>query len=436
MRLDPALRSFRRRRTVVSGLVVAGLLAVPAAVALPTTVHAQSIEDKRVEAARVADEFAELDRQLMDLNAEAEAARYGLSQAEAEVTEAQERVDRTDAELEVKRAEMRSFAVDAYKSGDDSPALNALLTADPDTAPTKKSYIEVATGNRRDLVDALAGVQRKAEDETARLQQAQAEANRHTSEIDRMRDGVAEATEAQRALNERVQGELADLVREEQDRRAEEARRAAEAASERERLREAPLADRQATAAPEPSVTADGGGGSTAGGGGSTSGGGGRAATPAPALTPAPPPRTPPPAPNPAPAPPPPAPTGPPPAPVGSGADAAINAALSQVGRSSYVWGAASPPNFDCSGLTSWAYRQAGISLPHYSGAQWNVTTRISRSQLQRGDLVFWGAGGSEHVAIYMGGNQLVHSFPSGGGVKVTALDGWWRPPTGYGRLR
>jgi cell wall-associated NlpC family hydrolase len=62
------------------------------------------------------------------------------------------------------------------------------------------------------------------------------------------------------------------------------------------------------------------------------------------------------------------------------------------------------------------------------------MTTRISRSQLQAGDLVFWGAGGSEHVAIYTGGG-LVHAFGSGGGVNTTALEGWWKPPTGYGRL-
>ena len=64
--------------------------------------------------------------------------------------------------------------------------------------------------------------------------------------------------------------------------------------------------------------------------------------------------------------------------------------------------------------------QQVGISLPHYSGAQYNVTTRISRSQLQAGDLVFWGAGGSEHVAIYTGGG-LVHSYGSGNGVNTTA---------------
>jgi cell wall-associated NlpC family hydrolase len=117
----------------------------------------------------------------------------------------------------------------------------------------------------------------------------------------------------------------------------------------------------------------------------------------------------------------------------GSVANAAIRAGLTKVG-SPYVWAAGGPNAFDCSGFTQWAFGQAGISLPHYSGAQYAMTTRISASQLQPGDLVFWGGSGSEHVAIYMGNDQLVHAFGSGG-VDVTALDGWWKRPSGYGRL-
>lgn len=100
-----------------------------------------------------------------------------------------------------------------------------------------------------------------------------------------------------------------------------------------------------------------------------------------------------------------------------------------------YVWAAGGPGAFDCSGLVMWAYAQAGISLPHYSGAQYAMTTRISRAQLQPGDLVFWGGAGSEHVAIYIGGNQLLHTYRPGIGVTITQLDGWWKTPSGYGRL-
>jgi cell wall-associated NlpC family hydrolase len=268
-------------------------------------------------------------------------------------------------------------------------------------------YIVATTGDRNDLLDAFAATKQQAEADAADLEAAQAEARQQSDGIEAKRAGVLEATEAQRALNERVQGDLADLVRQEQERREAaqraEAERQSEASSARER---AAAEDSTPTSSPAPVDAA-----SNRPAPGS---GGGLGVLIAPA-TPA------------APAPSPGAPNG--------GADGAIAAALGQVGRSSYVWGAASPPNFDCSGLTSWAYRQAGVSLPHYSGSQWNVTRRISRSQLQRGDLVFWGSGGSEHVAIYMGGNQIVHAYGSGRGVQTTALDGWWKPATGYGRI-
>jgi len=120
-----------------------------------------------------------------------------------------------------------------------------------------------------------------------------------------------------------------------------------------------------------------------------------------------------------------------PPPPPGSGASGAVAAALTRVG-SPYVWGAAGPTTFDCSGLVVWAYAQVGINLPHYSGAQYQTTTRISASQLQPGDLVFYGPGGSEHVAIYIGGNQLVQASH---GISVTNFQGWWKDPVGYGRI-
>ncbi len=119
-----------------------------------------------------------------------------------------------------------------------------------------------------------------------------------------------------------------------------------------------------------------------------------------------------------------------PPAP-GSGAAGAIAAGRTKIG-SSYLLGASGPNVFDCSGFVLWAYSQVGVSLPHYSGAQYKSTVRISASQLQPGDLVFWGSGGSEHVAIYIGGDQILHTA---NGVSITNLNGWWKGPSGYGRI-
>ncbi len=386
---------------MLSAVVVSGLLAVPLASALPA--GAQSIDSKRAEAAAVASELAGLDRELMDINARYEASRYELSQAEEKVTEAQTRVDQTNAELDQRRGEMRTFAVKAYQSGNDSPELNALLTADGDTAPAKKSYIEVTNGNRQDLVDSLSAMQRKAEDETKRLQQAQAEAERVSDEMASTRAEAQQATEAQRSVNERVQGELATLVREEEARRA-----AAAAAAAAERAAAESAARAAATSAPSSSSSSSS---SQSAAPAPRSTGGGGSSSPAPA----------------------PESSGPAPS-IRGGLAGAIDAALSKVG-SRYVWGSAGPNTFDCSGLMVWAFQQVGISLPHYSGAQYASTTRISRSQLQPGDLVFWGSGGSEHVALYMGGNQIVHAFSSRAATGVTALDGWWKTPSGYGRI-
>jgi cell wall-associated NlpC family hydrolase len=89
-----------------------------------------------------------------------------------------------------------------------------------------------------------------------------------------------------------------------------------------------------------------------------------------------------------------------------------------------YVWGGASPSGFDCSGLIAYAYGQLGVSLPHYTGAQWTLGVAVSRSDLQPGDLVFFN--GLGHAGIYIGGNQMIHAPHSGDVVKISSLTGWY----------
>jgi cell wall-associated NlpC family hydrolase len=98
----------------------------------------------------------------------------------------------------------------------------------------------------------------------------------------------------------------------------------------------------------------------------------------------------------------------------------AVDAALSKLG-SPYVWGAAGPSAFDCSGLAVWAYKQAGVSLPHNSAAQSRVGTPVSINALRPGDLVFFYSGPS-HVGIYVGNGDVVHAPNAGDVVKVTPM--------------
>jgi peptidoglycan DL-endopeptidase CwlO len=89
-----------------------------------------------------------------------------------------------------------------------------------------------------------------------------------------------------------------------------------------------------------------------------------------------------------------------------------------------YVWGGASPGGFDCSGLVAYVYGQVGVSLPHYTGAQWNVGVPVSRGDLQPGDLVFFD--GLGHVGIYVGGNSFIHAPHTGDVVKISSISGWY----------
>jgi peptidoglycan DL-endopeptidase CwlO len=104
-------------------------------------------------------------------------------------------------------------------------------------------------------------------------------------------------------------------------------------------------------------------------------------------------------------------------------ARAAIEFARQQLGEP-YVWAAAGPDAWDCSGLTMMAWRQGGISLPHYSAAQYQQTKHISVGDLKAGDLVFWGTSPNtiHHVALYIGNNQIIQAPHTGDVVKVSPL--------------
>jgi len=118
---------------------------------------------------------------------------------------------------------------------------------------------------------------------------------------------------------------------------------------------------------------------------------------------------------------------------TGAGHPAAASIALRYLGVP-YVWGGASPRGFDCSGLVMYVYAQLGISLPHYTVAQWGATSHIPLSQAQPGDLVFFD--GLGHVGIYLGNNQFVHAPHTGTVVQVASLSGYYASAlVGVGRV-
>jgi cell wall-associated NlpC family hydrolase len=115
---------------------------------------------------------------------------------------------------------------------------------------------------------------------------------------------------------------------------------------------------------------------------------------------------------------------------VSGKAGVAVNFAYAQLGKP-YVYAAAGPNSYDCSGLTMAAWKAAGVSLTHNAAEQWNEVVHIARSALAPGDLVFYD--GLGHVAIYVGNNQVIHAPTQGDVVRIASVD--MSPPYGYGRV-
>lgn len=100
-------------------------------------------------------------------------------------------------------------------------------------------------------------------------------------------------------------------------------------------------------------------------------------------------------------------------------AETVLRYACAQLGKP-YVFGAAGPSSFDCSGLTMMAYKQIGINMNHYVPDQWSASSRVSRSALQPGDLVFFN--NLDHVGMYVGNGKFIQAPHTGDVVKISSL--------------
>lgn len=128
--------------------------------------------------------------------------------------------------------------------------------------------------------------------------------------------------------------------------------------------------------------------------------------------------------------------------PVSGRAGAAVRAAVEAVSRGGrYIAEGNGPVDFDCSGLTAYAWRAAGVRLVDYSYTQWDQTARITRSELLPGDLVFWFGGEVHHVAIVIAVDgakvTIAEAANPADGVRIRSLGGSWDEAylTGFGRV-
>lgn len=373
---------------LLSGLLASGLTS-------SSTAGADPIADKRAEAERVARELDELGRRTSIVTEELNVARLKASKIETEAAEAALAAAKAEVEAQAARAQLRTYAVNAYVSGGFTATAGRMKLTDANAALTGQHYLGMIARDKAAAIDSLNAATAELKEKQTALEEARRESRQALDAVDARRDEAARAAAAERRTLSQVQGELAGLVEAERARREEaEARKAQELAAAR---RAQENARRAAPPAP--------------------SGGSGSPPAKAPSASK------------------PTAPTGPPP-PSASGAAGAVEEAKRHIGKP-YQWGGSGPDTFDCSGLTSYAWRHGGgKSLPHSSRAQYSSTTRISMDDLAPGDLLFYGPNveGIHHVGIYAGGGQMVEAPETGKNVRYGSIHR--RDLVGIGRVR
>ena len=402
--MDSGTRSVSALALRLSGTAIAAALAVglTPSIAAAAPSNAQ-IADAKAAADAITAHIQDIAGQIAGAQAAVARAHSASALAlddyqakQAAYDDAQQRADaaaaasaKASADLAAARAEITSFARSSYIQGSTYPGAAALITAgSPGELIQRAALLEAAGGYRSDVVVRVTVLQQQA---TATEQLARTT----LAEAGTLKEQATTALEAAQTAEITARAQAADLD-------TQQAQLQTELAAAQQQL--TALIGQKAAAERAAAVT--------------------------------------PPAPKPA----------APPAPTGnttragsgsaSAAQTAIDAAMRYLGLP-YAWGGGGSRGpgpgldpdegvvgFDCSGLTQYAYAQAGISIPRNSRSQYSALPKVASNDLQAGDLVFWGSDPSdpetiEHVALYLGGNKVVQAPQSGDVVKVSTM--WTR---------
>jgi len=331
-------------------------------------------------------------------------ARFRLEQAVTAAIAAQQEADAAKESVVTSQRDLGAFAAAAYRSGGGLTTLSAMLSAEgPRDLISRAAALQSIGATRENALDrltsarAVAGVlQTRADDMVTKRQEA-ADAVALTKRAAEARLAEQQAAVGQIAAQRRAL--VAELAAARHTSvRLERARQAGIAAAQAAAERQAEANRRAAAEAAANSGGNSGGNGGGGGGGGGGSGGDGGSGSGGSSSG------------------------------TSTGAQAAINYARAQIGKP-YQWGAVGPDRFDCSGLTMRAWEQGGVSLPHYSVAQYEQSEKVSLSNLRPGDLVFFGSDKNNHnsiyhVALYIGSGNMIEAPYTGANVRISSI---WR---------
>jgi cell wall-associated NlpC family hydrolase len=336
-----------------------------------TSAQASSLAQDRAKANAIAGEIQVEQTKIQQLGQQYDQELLAQQKTAGQITKTKSDIASAKADESSIEASLRKEAIAAYMDGGSLTTLQLLLESNTANVSVRQGFLDAATGEQRQQVASLQVTeQRLAKDERTLHTEQQAEA----AQAKALAQDKAQAEALQRSEQQTLsslKGRIAQLVAEQQA-----ARKAAERAAEQRKI-----AQEQAQA----QAQASGGGG----------GGGGGPASNAPQVIPQ----------------------------TGSLGARAVAIAEQQLGKP-YVWAAAGPNSFDCSGLVQYVYAQLGISLAHYTVSQWDETAHVPLADAQPGNLVFYQDSGGYiyHVGIYIGNGEMIDAPQTGENVQIDTI--------------
>jgi cell wall-associated NlpC family hydrolase len=355
---------------VVLSVVVA--LLAPTVAGAPAHADPQAdIASKAAEAKRIEAQIEANGTRISILDEQYNETRIRIAQADSGLADAQARIDKARSEADRIHGLLLGRAAQLYTQAGSSSPFPELDAGSIQELGALTKYSDAAAQRDDSLLSDLSAARELLHERQGELNKVKAKAEADKKALESQRASLESAQQKQQQILSQVKGELKRLVVQEQKRREAAAAAAARAAWA------AKVAQQQAAR-------------SVSGGSGSS----GRTFSPSQ------------PAPN-------------LPAPSG-GAQTAIDTAKAQLGKP-YVYAAAGPNSFDCSGLTMYAWAAAGVSLPHSSGMQYASLPHVPMDAMQPGDLVFFGSP-IHHVGMYLGGGVMIHAPQTGDVVKISPV--------------
>jgi cell wall-associated NlpC family hydrolase len=352
-------------KRVTRGPLIVVVVALTLGALTPLRASGQTIESKKAEAAQLEADIEDNGMKIAALGEQYNGAVLAYEDAKNEVSEAHRRLINAH-ERAGKLSELVSIRAAALYQGASDP-LSSMFPSTNIKSVTelgvRKEYGSVATGNDEQLIAELSRSQQDLKIERKRLDKRVAGAASKRDLISSARKQIEEANARETELLSEVKGEIAELIAEAKARREAAIKRA---------LEELANQGNGSSSVPSSSVGGDQIGNL--------------------------------------------------PAPSGR-AGAAIQFAEAQLGKP-YEYAATGPNTYDCSGLTMRAWGAAGVSMPHYSGAQYAMFPHVPLDELQPGDLIFWGSGGSNHVAMYIGNGLQIAATHTGDYVRIQPVGG------------